>query len=271
MINLDGSRYVFAPFILLISLMLLLPMAVLLYEGYDHLLGAFMSPLFIEGAVVTLLGASIAATLTLALGLPTAYAISRGLVPKPFDSVIGGLLTSPLTIPHTIVGLSLLILVSPISPIPIIRKLPLVDTIWGLVAAYFIVSAPIAIGAIRQVFDEVDPVYEYVGLTLGLSQWGVFTRVIIPMTRKELASSFLLAWGRSISEFGSIVILAYYIINPPLFNYVYPLPTLIWYSYEVYGLPLALGYASASLIISIIIIVLIELISGGERTRFKLW
>ncbi len=115
-------------------------------------------------------GASIAAALTLILGLPTAYAISRGLIPKPFDSVIGGLLTSPLTIPpHTIVGLSLLILVSPISPpIPIIRRLPLVDTIWGLVAAYFIVSAPITIGAVRQVFDEVDPpVYEYVGLTLG--------------------------------------------------------------------------------------------------------
>lgn len=83
------------------------------------------------------------------------------------------------------------------------------DTIWGLVAAYFIVSAPITIGgALRQVFDNLDPVYEYVGLTLGLSQWGgVFMRVVIPMTRKELISSFLLAWGRSISEFGSIVIL----------------------------------------------------------------
>lgn len=269
MIDLDYSKYAFTPFILLISLMLLLPMVVLLYEGYGHLLEIFMSALFIDSIIVTLLGASIAAVLTLVLGLPTAYAISRGLMPKPIDSIISGLLASPLTIPHTIVGLSLLILVSPISPIPLIRKLPLVDTIWGLVAAYFIVSAPITIGAIRQVFDEIDPVYEYVGLTLGLSQWGVFVRVIIPMIRRELVSSFLLAWGRSISEFGSIVILAYYIVNPPLFNYVYPLPTLIWYSYEVYGLPLALGYASASLIISIIIIVLIELIGGGARARFK--
>ncbi|WP_446752004.1 ABC transporter permease subunit [Vulcanisaeta sp. JCM 16161] len=268
--DLDNSRHAFTPFIVLISLMLLLPIAVLLYEGFNHLLSAFTSTLFIYGTLVTLLGASIAAALTLILGLPTAYAISRGLIPKPLDSVIGGLLTSPLTIPHTIIGLSLLILVSPISPIPIIRKLPLVDTIWGLVAAYFVVSAPITIGAIRQVFDNLDPVYEYVGLTLGLSQWGVFMRVVIPMTRRELVSSFLLAWGRSISEFGSIVILTYYVVNPPLFNYVYPLPTLIWYSYEVYGLPLALGYASASLIISIIIIVLIELISGGT-TRFRLW
>ncbi|WP_243678489.1 ABC transporter permease [Vulcanisaeta distributa] len=210
--GLDNSRHAFTPFIVLMSLMLLLPIAVLLYEGSNNLLSAFTSTLFIYGAVVTLLGASIAAALTLALGLPTAYAISRELIPKPLDSIVGGLLTSPLTIPpHTIVGLSLLILVSPISPIPIIRKLPLMDTIWGgLVAAYFIVSAPITIGgALRQVFDNLDPVYEYVGLTLGLSQWGgVFMRVVIPMTRKELISSFLLAWGgRSISEFGSIVIL----------------------------------------------------------------
>ncbi|WP_425358364.1 ABC transporter permease subunit [Vulcanisaeta distributa] len=270
MVRLDNSRHAFTPFIILISLMLLLPMVVLLYEGYGYLISAFTSTLFIEGVVVTLLGAMIAAALTLILGLPTAYAISRGLIPRPIDNIVGGLLTSPLTIPHTIVGLSLLILVSPISPIPIIRRLPFVDTIWGLVAAYFIVSAPITIGALRQVFDGLDPVYEYVGLTLGLSQWGVFLRVVIPMARRELISSFLLSWGRSISEFGSIVILAYYVINPPLFNYVYPLPILIWYTYEVYGLPLALGYASASLIISIIIIVLIELISGGT-TKFKLW
>ncbi len=130
----DNSRHAFTPFIILISLMLLLPMVVLLYEGYGYLISAFTSTLFIEGVVVTLLGAMIAAALTLILGLPTAYAISRGLIPRPIDNIVGGLLTSPLTIPpHTIVGLSLLILVSPISPpIPIIRRLPLVDTIWGL-------------------------------------------------------------------------------------------------------------------------------------------
>ncbi|WP_243679844.1 hypothetical protein [Vulcanisaeta souniana] len=51
------------------------------------------------------------------------------------------------------------------------------DTIWGLVAAYFIVSAPITIGALRQVFDGLDPVYEYVGLTLGgLTRWGEYLR-----------------------------------------------------------------------------------------------
>ena len=61
---------------------------------------------------------------------------------------------------------------------------------------------------------------------------------------------------------------AYYVVNPPLFNYVYPLPILIWYTYEVYGLPMALGYASASLIISIVILVLAEIIGGGSL-RFK--
>lgn len=265
----DYSKHLFTPFIVLASLMLLLPISALLYVGSQYLIRAITSDLFLEGMLVTVLGSTIAAALDLALGAPTAYAISRGLLPRPFDRVVSGVLLSPLTIPHTIVGLSLLILVSPISPIPIVRRLPLVDTIWGLVAAYFVVSAPIAVGSIRQVFDELDPTYEYVGLTLGLSRWGVFTRVVIPMTFRELLTSFLMAWGRSMSEFGSIVILAYYVVNPPLFNYVYPIPTLIWYSYEVYGLPLALGYASASLIISIIALVLIEVLSseGGLFIR----
>ena len=268
MIGLDSSKRLFLPFVVMISLMLTLPMVALIYGGYKYVLRSIMSSLFIESVALTLLGALIAAALDLLLGAPTAYAISRRLIPSPLDDVVSGILLSPLTIPHTIVGLSLLILVSPISPIPIVRRLPLVDTIWGLVAAYFVVSAPIATGAIKQVFDGLDPTYEYVGLTLGLSQWGVFMRVVVPMTHRELLSSFMIAWGRAVSEFGSIVILAYYVVNPPLFNYAYPLPILIWYTYEVYGLPMALGYASASLIISIVILVLAEII-GGESLRFK--
>ena len=268
MIGLDSSKQLFLPFVVMISLILTLPMVALIYGGYKYVLRSIMSSLFIESVALTLLGALIAAALDLLLGVPTAYAISRRLIPSPLDDVVSGILLSPLTIPHTIVGLSLLILVSPISPIPIVRRLPLVDTIWGLVTAYFVVSAPIATGAIKQVFDELDPTYEYVGLTLGLSQWGVFMRVVVPMTHRELLSSFMIAWGRAVSEFGSIVILAYYVVNPPLFNYVYPLPILIWYTYEVYGLPMALGYASASLIISIVILVLAEIISGGGL-RFK--
>jgi len=267
-IGLDSSKQLFLPFVVMISLILTLPMVALIYGGYKYVLRSIMSSLFIESVALTLLGALIAAALDLLLGAPTAYAISRRLIPSPLDDVVSGILLSPLTIPHTIVGLSLLILVSPISPIPIVRRLPLVDTIWGLVTAYFVVSAPIATGAIKQVFDELDPTYEYVGLTLGLSQWGVFMRVVVPMTHRELLSSFMIAWGRAVSEFGSIVILAYYVVNPPLFNYVYPLPILIWYTYEVYGLPMALGYASASLIISIVILVLAEIISGGGL-RFK--
>jgi len=267
-IGLDSSKQLFLPFVVMISLILTLPMVALIYGGYKYVLRSIMSSLFIESVALTLLGALIAAALDLLLGAPTAYAISRRLIPSPLDDIVSGILLSPLTIPHTIVGLSLLILVSPISPIPIVRRLPLVDTIWGLVAAYFVVSAPIATGAIKQVFDELDPTYEYVGLTLGLSQWGVFMRVVVPMTHRELLSSFMIAWGRAVSEFGSIVILAYYVVNPPLFNYVYPLPILIWYTYEVYGLPMALGYASASLIISIVILVLAEII-GVEGLRFK--
>jgi molybdate/tungstate transport system permease protein len=46
----------------------------------------------------------IAAALDLLLGAPTAYAISRRLIPSPLDDVVSGILLSPLTIPHTIVG-----------------------------------------------------------------------------------------------------------------------------------------------------------------------
>lgn len=260
----DSSTNYFKPFVILIILMLLLPIIALFYVGYKYLVTALMSYTFISSLAVTMLGASIAALLDLALGLPTAYALSRRLLPRGLSDITNNVLLSPMTIPHTVVGLSILILDSPISPIPVIRRLPLTDTIWGLVAAYFVVSAPIAVGSMKQVIDGVDAIYEDAALTLGLTRWSTFTRVVIPMVRRELVTSYLLAWSRSISEFGSIAILAYYVITPPLFSYVYPIPILVWYEYEVYGLAPALGYASASLLISIIALVIIGIVSQGR-------
>ncbi|WP_238375168.1 ABC transporter permease subunit [Vulcanisaeta thermophila] len=264
MVSLDSTNYYFTPFIILLTLMLTLPIAALFYVGREYILRALTSPLFISSLAITLLGALIAALLDLALGLPTAYALSRNLLPRGLSDVVSDVLLSPMTIPHTVVGLSLLILTSPISPIPIIRRLPLVDTMWGLVAAYFVVSAPIAIGSMKQVIDGVDVVYEELALTMGLTRWGAFTKVVIPMVRRDLVTSYLLAWSRSVSEFGSIAILAYYVMAPPLINYAYPIPILVWYEYEVYGLAPALGYASASLLISIITLVVMGLISRGR-------
>lgn len=255
-----------APFHAVIATMLIVlltPVFALLYVGLMdpiNIVSLFTRPQFTQSLTLTFTGAMIAAALGLLIGAPTAYALARGMIPSWASRIVSALLSSPMTIPHTVIGLAILLMVSPLSPIPLIKRLPVINSILGLVMAYFMVSSPIITGSLVQVFERIDPVYEDVGLIAGISKFGVFVRLIVPMTLSELIESYLLAWARAISEFGSVVLVAYYVIAPPLFNYVYPASVLVWYYYETYGLEPALGYAAATLLMSIIALTIIEIL-----------
>ena len=245
----------------LLIILLVTPLVALIYTGLTdpiNLALIFTNGQFIQSLTLTFTGAVAAAALALILGAPVAYALARSMVPGWIGKVTSALLSSPMTIPHTVVGLAILIMASPLSPIPLARQLPLMNSMLGLVLAYFIVSSPIAIGSLTQVFERINPVYEEVGLAIGMSRVGVFTRLILPMTISEAVESYLLTWARAISEFGSIALVAYYVVAPPLFNYVYPMPVLVWYYYETYGLEPALGYATATLLVSLMALIIME-------------
>ncbi len=247
--------------VVILLILLVAPLATLIYMGLAdplNLLSIFTNSQFTQSLTLTFTGAMAAAALGLLLGAPVAYALARGMMPGWASRVASALLSSPITIPHTVVGLAILIMASPLSPIPLVRRLPIVNSLLGLVLAYFIVSSPIAVGSLVQVFERIDPVYEDVGLAIGMSRMRVFIKLILPMTIGEVVESYLLAWARAISEFGSIALVAYYVITPPLFNYVYPTSVLVWYYYETYGLEPALSYAAATLLVSLVVLVIME-------------
>ncbi|MGC9075874.1 MAG: hypothetical protein ACP5HT_01320 [Conexivisphaera sp.] len=92
------------------------PIAVLFYSaGPVGIASSFEDPQFISSLGLTMLGASIAAALNAALGTPAAYALARGLIRG--EGALYDLLLSPVSIPHTVVGIMLLIMFSPASPL----------------------------------------------------------------------------------------------------------------------------------------------------------
>lgn len=63
---------------------------------------------------------------------------------------------------------------------------------------------------------------------LGHDPWDVFWRVTYPIARLGLAVALSLAWVRALTEFGAVVITAYYPAG---------MPVAIWTSLENFGLP----------------------------------
>ncbi len=237
----------------LMMLLIILPMIVLYYEaGFTGLTSAFDNVQFLESLGVTFMGATIATMINVFLGTPVAYALSRKIV--NLESAFYDVFLSPVSIPHTVVGIMLLLTFSPSSPFfPLLRYINPVDDMFGLSLAMFYVSSPIYIMSIKEAFDKADPELEYFIQSLGKDMYFIFHRVILPEFSGSIIRIALLSLGRAISEFGSIIIIAYSVTLLPIFQYVMPATVFIWYRYDVYGLASALGYASALLTISLFI------------------
>ncbi|MGH7837759.1 MAG: ABC transporter permease subunit, partial [Candidatus Binataceae bacterium] len=83
------------------------------------------------------------------------------------------------------------------------------------------------LGAIAAL-DGVPAALELQGRLLGHDPWSVFWRVTFPLARLGFAVALSLAWVRGLTEFGAIVITAYYPAG---------MPVALWTSLENFGLP----------------------------------
>ncbi len=86
---------------------------------------------------------------------------------------------------------------------------------------YYILGAVAAL-------DGVPPTLEVQAGLLGHDRWSVFWRITFPIARLGFAVALSLAWVRALTEFGAVVITAYYPAG---------MPVALWTSLENFGLP----------------------------------
>ncbi len=247
----------------ILFLLLVIPLAVLLGVAAEYGLGAaFLDPAFLASVFVTFAGAGLAAGLAALLGTPSAYALSRGLLGGRVGTVVEAILLAPVTVPHVVAGIAVVITFSPASPLyPLLRPFPVVDTVLGLTVAFFFVSSPLFVSGVKESLTHFDPRLELASRSLGAGPAETFVRVVVPNLRGAILESFLLTWARAVSEFGSIVIVAYVVIGFPLLGTVFPASVFAYNAYVLRGL-FGLGYAGALLVFSLIPLVLLQAVKA---------
>jgi molybdate/tungstate transport system permease protein len=241
-----------------LSLVLAVPVLILIYMGFF----VFKSPQafsmsFIDGVILTLLSSATAVFVDFILFTPLSYYLSRN-----NDFLADTLANVPASIPHPIVGVALVFLDSNYTPIGVfLEKLGInfFDSYPGLTAALVIVSAPIYIQSLKGFFDSLPRSYENYARSLGAGELRTLFSVVLPMSYKGMITSLLIAMSRAMSEFGSIAIIAYYVLNPP-FNGVTPAPILIYEYFGYYGPKVAVTASAIMITIGIVLLLSIRVI-----------
>ena len=197
--------------------LLLIPIIILLYYGLGPLrTPAGYSTAIFQSIELSLFSSAIAAIVDIVVFTPVAYYLARW-----SDTFVESLIDIPVGIPHPIVGVALLILDSPFTPTGkflLHIGVNFFDTILGLVVALVIMSAPIYIKAMQPYFESKDTSAEDYAMGMGAGRLRTLFSVVLPDSVKGIASAALIAMSRALGEFGSISIIAYYVLQAPFYG-----------------------------------------------------
>lgn len=125
---------------------------------------------------------------------------------------LDALLTLPMVMPPTVLGYYLLVLIGRNGPIGHWLQqhfgINLIFTWQAAVLAAAVVAFPLVLKAARSAFETVDTQLEDAARVLGISPVGVFLRVTLPLAWRGVLAGTLLAFARSMGEFGATLMVA---------------------------------------------------------------
>jgi multiple sugar transport system permease protein len=135
----------------------------------------------------SLVVASAASVLSVVLGAPASYGLSRFRYSiGPFGNRdISFFFLSQLVVPPVALAMPFLILY---------KELQFLDTLIGLIIVYTLMVLPIVIWIMRDQFSSLPFEVEEAAQVDGLSTWGVFTRVAIPLSIPGIAAALILSF-----------------------------------------------------------------------------
>ena len=81
---------------------------------------------------------------------------------------------------------------------------------------YPFASLPLVVRSVQPVLSELDHDEEEAAYTLGAGGWTTFRKIVLPALRPAIAAGALLAFSRSLGEFGAVVLVAGNIPNETL-------------------------------------------------------
>lgn len=164
----------------------------------------YLSPLWIS--LKTVLATTV---ITFFLGIAAARWMAR--YSSRLKGLIDGIFILPLVLPPTVVGFGLLLLFGKHGPIG--ELLSLIGTTvvfsWSAtVISAVVMSFPLMYMTTRGGFEQVEPDIEDAARTLGASELRVFWTVTVPLAWPSIAAGTVLAFARSLGEFGATLMLA---------------------------------------------------------------
>jgi sulfate transport system permease protein len=199
--------------LLYLGLFILLPVAAVIQSGFARGLTDLRDAISTFGAWdairLTLIVAALTAVINAVLGTLLAYVLVR--MRFPGRELLATVVDLPFAVPTLVAGVMLVALYGPNSPVGRFFEgygIHIIFAQLGILLALLFVTLPLVVRSVQPVLLELDPAEEEAARVLGAGRLTTFRHVMLPALRPAIAAGALLAFARSIGEFGAVVIVS---------------------------------------------------------------
>ncbi len=198
------------PAVLAATLLVVPLVALVLDTPWSTLPDQLADPRVRDALWLTAVTSLITVVACLVLGTPLAWLLAR--VDFPGRSLLRAAVTVPLVLPPVVAGVAL---VSALGRNGLIGSalrdttgVTIPYTTAAVVIAHTFVSMPFFVLSLEGALRASGERYDVVAATLGADRWTTFRRVTLPLALPGLFAGCVLAWARSLGEFGATITFA---------------------------------------------------------------
>ena len=187
-----------------------LPVASLFLKSpLDTVLRSLYSPMVVDALKLSLSTSAVSTMIVVLLGTPLAYVNAR--FRYPGKEIADSLIDLPVIMPPAVAGIALLMAFGRMGIVGQHLNaigISIAFTTLAVIIAQIFVSSPFYIRQARTSFEDVDLSIENAARTLGASRAYTFFHVILPIACNGLVSGAIMAFARSLGEFGATIMFA---------------------------------------------------------------
>ncbi|MGI8645373.1 MAG: ABC transporter permease [Nocardioides sp.] len=163
-----------------------------------------------DALAVTALASGATVVFCLLFGTPLAWLLAR--VEFRGRSLLRAAVTVPLVLPPVVAGVALVTALGRNGliggPVRDLTGETIPYTTVAVVIAHTFASLPFYVLAVEGALRSSGEEYDVVAATLGATRWTTFRRVTLPLALPGVLAGAILAWARSLGEFGATITFA---------------------------------------------------------------
>ena len=193
------------------GIFLLVPLISLMLQTPWLELPRLLSDRQVGQALAITLGTSLLTVVaSVVLGTPLAWVLAR--IEFPGRAALRALVTVPLVLPPVVAGVALIAALGRNGLVGgtlfDLTGLSLPYTTAAVVIAHTFVALPFYVLAVEGALRASGEEYDVVAASLGADRWTTFRRVTMPLVLPGVLAGAILAWARSLGEFGATITFA---------------------------------------------------------------